>query len=175
LAEQQLVDCARNFVTYGCGGGLPSHAYTYAYYNGIMLESDYPYQAKEGVCKYDPTKTAVSVFGSFNITELDEPAMEMAVANVGPVTISFTVESDFKSYAGGVYDNKNCRDTIHDVNHDVQIVGYGTDNGIPYWTVKNSWGQRFGEQGYFKIRRGVNRCGLASCSAFPVGVHPFSH
>lgn len=43
----------------------------------------------------------------------------MALANNGPVTISFTVESDFKSYAGGVYDNKNCRDTIHDVNHDV--------------------------------------------------------
>jgi len=45
--------------------------------------------------------------------------MMMAVANNGPVTISFTVESDFKSYAGGVYDNPNCRNTINDVNHDV--------------------------------------------------------
>lgn len=75
LAEQQLVDCARDFVTFGCGGGLPSHAYTYTYYHGIMLETDYPYQAKEGVCKFDDKKAAVSVLGSFNITELDEPAM----------------------------------------------------------------------------------------------------
>jgi len=47
LSEQQLVDCARNFVTFGCGGGLPSHAYTYVYYNGLMEESDYSYVAKE--------------------------------------------------------------------------------------------------------------------------------
>ena len=84
-----------------------------------MSESDYSYVAKQGACKYDPKKTSVSVFGSFNITELDENQMMMAVANNGPVTISFTVESDFKSYSGGVYDNVNCRNTINDVNHDV--------------------------------------------------------
>jgi len=114
-----MVDCAGNFNTHGCGGGLPSHAYEYSYYNGIMTEEDYPYVAKQGVCKYDASKVSVGVIGSFNITENDEPGMKMAVAQIGPVSISFTVESDFKSYSGGVYDNTQCRNTINDVNHDV--------------------------------------------------------
>lgn len=47
-------------------------------------------------------------------------------------------------------------------NHAVLVVGYGTDeaSGQDYWLVKNSWSTRFGEQGYFKIKRGVGHCGF---------------
>jgi len=63
-----------------------------------------------------------------------------------------------------------------DVNHAVQAVGYGTDeSGMDFWIVKNSWGERWGDSGYFKIERGVNMCGVAVCNSFPVGVHTFSH
>lgn len=46
--------------------------------------------------------------------------------------------------------------------HSMAIVGYGEENGIPYWIVKNSWGPRYGLGGYLKMKRGVNACGLAN-------------
>jgi len=54
-------------------------------------------------------------------------------------------------------------------NHAVVIVGYGIDakTSIPYWKVRNSWGN-WGEQGYFRIKRGVNMCGIES-DVFYVG------
>jgi cathepsin H len=41
---------------------------------------------------------------------------------------------------------------------------------MDYWIVKNSWGESFGDAGYFKIQRGVNMCGIAVCNSFPQDV-----
>lgn len=62
-----------------------------------------------------------------------------------------------------------------DVNHAVLAVGYGTENGTDYWLIKNSWGAAWGDQGYFKMQRGVNMCGVSNCNAFPQDVYDLSH
>lgn len=53
-----------------------------------------------------------------------------------------------------------------DVNHAVLAVGYGVENGIPYWLFKNSWGESWGDNGYFKMELGKNMCGKFSSGSF---------
>ena len=67
----------------------------------------------------------------------------------------------------GVYDGV-CQDQPEDVNHAVVVVGYGKQTpGGKYWTLRNSWGETFGMDGYFKMSRGKNKCGISDCASFP--------
>ena len=51
------------------------------------------------------------------------------------------------------------------LSHGVAVVGYGTDsNGVDFWKVKNSWGTWWGENGYFRIKRGVSMCKIGVVS-----------
>ena len=42
----------------------------------------------------------------------------------------------------------------------IKIVGWGNEGGVDYWLVANSWNQYWGDNGFFKIKRGVNECGI---------------
>jgi cathepsin H len=53
------------------------------------------------------------------------------------------------------------------VNHAVLAVGYGVENGVPYWLIKNSWGADWGDNGYFKMEMGKNMCGEYSILSDP--------
>jgi len=72
---------------------------------------------------------------------------------------AFDVYEDFYKYKSGIYEY-----TAGDLvgGHAVRIVGYGTENGVDYWKVANSWDWYWGEAGYFRIRRGTNECGFES-------------
>eukprot|EP00966_Prymnesium_polylepis_P092560 2142673-Prymnesium_polylepis.1 len=60
------------------------------------------------------------------------------------------------------------------MDHGVAIVGYGTDRqlgsdgGVDYWIVRNSWGAAWGEKGYARVVRGKNACGIANSASYPV-------
>lgn len=71
-------------------------------------------------------------------------------------------------YKSGVYDEPKCSKT--DLDHGVLLVGFGTDERTDkkYWLVKNSWGTTWGEQGYIKIVRGKNDCGVSSDASYPL-------
>ena len=43
-------------------------------------------------------------------------------------------------------------------DHAVLLIGYGTENGVPYWLIKNSWSHNWGNNGFIKISHGL--CGV---------------
>lgn len=55
-----------------------------------------------------------------------------------------------------------------DVNHAVLLTGYGSEDGVDFWNIKNSWGATWGASGYFKMARGVNMCAIAQCNSYPL-------
>jgi len=172
LSEQQLVDCAGDFDNHGCSGGLPSHAFEYIKFaGGVSLENNYPYMAVNQNCSFNNSIASVAVSGgSVNITVGDEDEMLHAVFQHGPVSIAYQVAGDFRDYKSGVYNSTLCNNTASDVNHAVLAVGFGRENGMDYWVVKNSWGTTWGDNGFFKIQRGVNMCGISNCNSFPEDV-----
>jgi cathepsin H len=126
----------------------------------------------------DPSTWALKVWGgSVNITEGDEGELKGAIYHHGPVSIAFQVVNGFKDYTTGVYTSDVCKNSTNDVNHAVVAVGFGTCpvTGMDYWIVKNSWGATWGDQGYFKIERGVNMCGVAVCNSFPQDISRVNH
>jgi len=169
LSEQQLVDCAGAYNNFGCSGGLPSQAFEYIKYNGgLDTEESYPYTGVNGVCHYRPENAAVQVKDSVNITLNAEDELKNAVGLVRPVSVAFQVIDGFRQYKSGVYTSDHCGTTPNDVNHAVLAVGYGVENGVPYWLIKNSWGAEWGDEGYFKMELGKNMCAVATCASYPV-------
>lgn len=84
----------------------------------------------------------------------EEPMMKEIFAR-GPITCSMATPETFDyGYHGGVYLDQYHNST--DVDHDVEVVGWGEENGQKYWLVRNSWGTYWGTLGFFKLERGTN-------------------
>ncbi|KAK7605421.1 hypothetical protein V9T40_007279 [Parthenolecanium corni] len=76
----------------------------------------------------------------------------------GPVVATFYVYEDLLLYKSGIYQRKFGYWSLG--GHAAKIIGWGVENNIEYWHVANSWGKYWGENGNFRIRRGVNECGI---------------
>ncbi|CAH8358952.1 unnamed protein product [Eruca vesicaria subsp. sativa] len=168
LSEQELVDCDTN--DSGCIGGLMDTAFKYIKaIGGLTSETDYPYKRKQGTCKIKKTKQIVtSIKGYEDVPVNNEKALMKAVAH-HPVSIGIDAGGfGFQFYSSGVFSGK-CKTNL---NHGVTLVGYGrSSNGSKYWILKNSWGPKWGERGYMRIKKDVKpkqgQCGLAMKASYP--------
>ena len=166
LSEQQLVDCSKRW-NHGCRGGLVEDALIdIQRFGGIESDKDYPYKGVNQKCAFDKKKTVMTQDGYIYLPSCNEEIMKETVAKYGPVSIYLYATDNFASYHSGVLDDHICTadfDVGADLNRALLVVGYGTDqeHHVNYWIVKNSLGPSFGEEGYIRIKRGVNMCGIA--------------
>jgi cathepsin L len=162
LSEQQILDCTPNpnncGGTGGCGGGTVEIAYAQInVQGGLSTEWTYPYQSYGGSnfqCRFSSNTPPFAKVTSPSYIDLPSnqyaPLLQQ-VATGGPVAISVDA-STWASYEGGVYDG--CNKTNPDLDHAVQLVGYGTDpNYGDFWLVRNSWSPAWGEDGYIRLKR----------------------
>jgi len=165
LSEQQIASCTKNPKhcggTGGCAGGTAQVAYTSIIeMGGLQSEWTAPYTSYSGKdfpCTFDKSEAAVQLEKYVQLPNNEYAPLMDAIANVGPMAISVDASS-WSLYESGVFDG--CNQTTPDVDHAVQLVGYGTDNGQDYWLVRNSWSPMWGEDGYIRIRRtSTPRCG----------------
>jgi len=166
LSEQQLVDCDSS--DGGCQGGLPSNAFQFMIDNGMGLENEpsYPYTAADGTCTKSTSQYKAFITAWHQIST-DETQIAAAVQQYGPLSIGINANT-FQSYSSGVANPLFCNPQALD--HGVAIVGFGTDSGKDYWTIRNSWGASWGEAGYIRMIRGSGKCGLNTDVTTATGV-----
>jgi len=169
LSAQQVTSCTPNPLTCGgtggCMGSTPPLGYNYVQLFGQTSEQDYPYQSGHTSntedCLYDLSSLTpvASITGYNNLPANDQQAIINHIATVGPLAISVAANT-FKDYHGGVFDGCSYDENIQ-LNHSVQLVGYGSEGGMDYWIVRNSWGSSWGEDGYIRmLREAEPQCGI---------------
>eukprot|EP01113_Clastostelium_recurvatum_P017412 TRINITY_DN2043_c0_g1_i1.p1 TRINITY_DN2043_c0_g1~~TRINITY_DN2043_c0_g1_i1.p1 ORF type:complete len:155 (-),score=29.59 TRINITY_DN2043_c0_g1_i1:82-546(-) len=107
-------------------------------------------------CLFDRSKVAAHISNWTRVSQ-DETQIAAYLAKNGPLSVLLNAAS-LQFYHPGVFDPPFCDPTSLD--HAVLLVGYGTDGDKDYWLVKNSWGPKWGEDGYFRILRGKGKCGI---------------
>uniref|UniRef100_A0A6B2EDP4 Putative papain family cysteine protease n=1 Tax=Phlebotomus kandelakii TaxID=1109342 RepID=A0A6B2EDP4_9DIPT len=170
-SEQELLDCDTE--DGACNGGLPDNAYkAIEEIGGLELESEYPYRARKGQCVFNKTLSHVRVKGAVDLPK-NETAMQQWLLQNGPISIGINANA-MQFYRGGVSHPWRPLCRHGSIDHGVLIVGYGVaeyplfNKTLPYWIVKNSWGPKWGEQGYYRVFRGDNTCGVNSMASSAV-------
>ena len=107
-----------------------------------------------------------AVTGAYWTDSSDEATLQALVANHGAVLTGVAAAGAFSQYRGGIF--SGCSSSAQP-DHAVVVVGYGSENGVDYWLVKNSWGTGWGEHGYIKMSRNRNNnCGIATMAVYAV-------
>eukprot|EP00762_Andalucia_godoyi_P006591 ANDGO_05002.mRNA.1 Cathepsin B-like CP2 len=167
LSPQYQVSCDTGDM--GCQGGQLSNAWSFLMSTGLPSDACVPYTSgggDSGSCpktctdgsplKLYKAKNAKHISGGLLFWET-VAKMQTELSTNGPVQVAFEVYKDFISYTSGVYKHQT-GELLG--GHAVKLVGWGTENGVAYWLIANSWGPAWGETGFFKIVRGVNECGI---------------
>ena len=187
---EYVLDCDTN--DQGCNGGYLDDAWEFLMKTGMPSETCVPYTHCDDPATPDCTPTsfldAIDVLdpapaacpttctdgsalkrqkakSAYMVSKPgDVKGMQKEIVQNGPIEVAFFVYSDFQTYSSGIY-HRTASSEGPMGGHAVRILGWGTQSGEDYWLVANSWSPQWGEKGYFKIRRGVNECGIETIPA----------
>lgn len=194
FSYEDVLECCNNTICgsagNGCNGGYMTGGYSYAQKVGVSSGENYnnftsckPYFLQPGTsasnaptcnkaCANSATYKTVYANDLVKIagytilagkTPLIASTNMMTALNAGGSIIAYIdVYEDFFTYSSGIYQYTSGK---YAGGHAIRIIGYGTDNGVNYWLVANSWGVYWGMSGFFKIIKGVNNVNI---EAYPV-------
>ncbi|KAF7257285.1 hypothetical protein EG68_05422 [Paragonimus skrjabini miyazakii] len=191
LSARYLLSCCHTCGS-GCEGGFPSVAWDYWTVSGIVTGGSmeqqtgcqpYPFptcshhgEGQRPPCPEEDYETPECLtecqkgypkkfaddkyFGrtSYNVPDTEKDIMYELMKN-GPMEAAFLVFEDFLNYKEGIYHHVAGR---YLGGHAVRLLGWGVENGTKYWLLANSWNEDWGEQGFFRIMRGTDECGIES-------------
>ncbi|KAM0869626.1 hypothetical protein ACQ4PT_040552 [Festuca glaucescens] len=177
LSVNDLVSCCGFLCGQGCNGGYPISAWRYFRRSGVVTDECDPYFDQDG-CQHPGCEPAYRTpkcekkckvqnqvwkqekhfsVNAYKVKSNPHDIMAEVYTN-GPVEVAFTVYEDFAHYKSGVY--KHITGGVMG-GHAVKLIGWGTsDAGEDYWLLANQWNRGWGDDGYFKIIRGTNECGI---------------
>nr|XP_020745927.1 cathepsin O [Odocoileus virginianus texanus] len=159
LSVQQVIDCS--YSNYGCNGGSPLSALYWLNKLQVKLvrDSEYPFQAQNGLCRYFPDSHSGSSIKGYSAYDFSgqEDKMAKALLALGPLIVVVDAMS-WQDYLGGIIQH-HC--SSGESNHAVLVTGFDKTGSIPYWIVRNSWGTSWGIDGYVRVKMGGNICGIA--------------
>merc|ERR1712098_461462 len=189
--RENLLSCCYS-CGFGCNGGFPGAAWSFWKRKGLVSGGQYgtkdgcqPYQIEPCEHHVNGTRMPCSeggstpkchrkcenpdytvpynkdkTYGSNSYSlENNEAQIQMELMTNGPAEGAFTVFEDFPNYKSGVYQHVTGKPLG---GHAIRILGWGVEEGTPYWLVANSWNYDWGDGGTFKILRGSDHCGIES-------------
>lgn len=167
---------------FGCHGNTLMEAWRYLNNLGTNTVECVPEYPIEKTCKemtgefYDtcealstPTKQVPAVFWRARHLYVvpgvardggSEHLIRKNIFRFGPISTAMDIYEDFYTFdpRREIYCGRGARVG----GHAVVIDGWGAENGVDYWWVRNSWGKQWGIEGYFKLKRGSNCCNAES-------------
>jgi C1A family cysteine protease len=168
LSAEQTNQCTPYRFGGGCGGGMTESAFDYMKTTPTVTDADYPYTKTtyEGVTGQCEVDTSAGVMMLSDYTQIrGETNMANYVQSTGPLSVCVAAEV-WNSYKNGIM--STCPGGV---DHCVQAVGVDTGvNG--YWKVRNSWGTRWGEDGYIRLAYGQDTCKITDDAIWVTPVKP---
>lgn len=179
LSAQHLLSC-NNRGQQGCNGGYLDRAWFFMRRFGLVDEDCYPWTGDQNQCRlqkrtnlhaagcrnppYHLRKELYKVGPAYRLG--NETDIMQEILTSGPVQATMKVYQDFFTYRSGIYRHSRTAEMYEFGYHSVRIIGWGEDYHrgglVKYWTVANSWGYDWGENGLFRILRGTNECEIES-------------
>jgi len=180
LSVQALLNCGVEFGIGSCSGGSWEKALTFMYNNYLVDETCMPTMGLDRSVNHlttclDHMCRDCDVYGNCTSVKNYEryqiyswgyvkgaENMTKEISNRGPIVCYiYSHTPQYLNYKGGIIDDDT--QLPPDLwTHVVEVVGYGTEAGKDYWIVRNSFGTRWGEGGFFRIVRGKNQLNIES-------------
>jgi len=156
LSVQELIDC--DDTCKGCQGGRVCLAVEWVQMHGVVAEKYYPLTDQTDKCRNISATMPRITLQNFICSSYTDREMELlSLLTQGPVAVAIDATT-WHNYIGGII-QFHCSENV---NHAVQIVGYDLTGDVPFYIVRNSWGENFGDKGFLYIKIGGNLCGLTT-------------